>query len=275
MSDELRPEDLEAFRRVQRLAYDAAEAVARELTPEVTEREAARRLEAALARRGVHTYFHRAFAWFGDRSRFAGVRRTRDFFPTDRALGEGVPAILDVGPMVDGVPADIGYSFSCGPSPALDEALDVLAELRELILEAACRQDTAAEIYRQVDDVLDARGYVNCHRKYPFGVLGHRVRRLSRWRPLERSVLGFSLAASTDILGALAASRVGVAPTPLLSTGPGSDAPLAPGLWAIEPHIGRGDMGAKWEELLLVTPTGARWLDEDVPHVRGRGGAAA
>ena len=40
------------------------------------------------------------------------------------------------------------------------------------------------------------------------------------------------------------------------------------GLWAVEPHLGRGDVGAKWEELLLIQDGEVRWLDEDVPHVR-------
>ena len=41
-----------------------------------------------------------------------------------------------------------------------------------------------------------------------------------------------------------------------------------PGLWAVEPHLGFRDVGAKWEELLVVTDTDAFWLDDDVPHVR-------
>jgi hypothetical protein len=41
-----------------------------------------------------------------------------------------------------------------------------------------------------------------------------------------------------------------------------------PGLWAVEPHVGYGGVGVKFEELLLVTDTDARWLDDDLPHVR-------
>ena len=39
------------------------------------------------------------------------------------------------------------------------------------------------------------------------------------------------------------------------------------GLWAIEPHIGWDGGGAKFEEILLVEPHRARWLQDDVPHV--------
>jgi hypothetical protein len=41
-----------------------------------------------------------------------------------------------------------------------------------------------------------------------------------------------------------------------------------PGLWAIEPHIGRDGVGAKWEEMLVVTDTDTYWLDDAVPHLR-------
>lgn len=42
------------------------------------------------------------------------------------------------------------------------------------------------------------------------------------------------------------------------------------GLWAIEPHIGAQGFGAKFEELLVVEPDRAFWLDDDVPHRRNR-----
>jgi hypothetical protein len=42
-----------------------------------------------------------------------------------------------------------------------------------------------------------------------------------------------------------------------------------PGLWALEPHIGKNGVGAKWEELLVVTDSDAYWLDDDLPHVQG------
>jgi hypothetical protein len=50
-----------------------------------------------------------------------------------------------------------------------------------------------------------------------------------------------------------------------------------PGLWAVEPHVAIDGVGAKFEELLVVTDSGAHWLDDDVPHVRrwaARAGAA-
>jgi hypothetical protein len=42
-----------------------------------------------------------------------------------------------------------------------------------------------------------------------------------------------------------------------------SDRPCEPGLWAIEPHIGKGAIGVEREELTGVTDDGAYWLDLD------------
>jgi hypothetical protein len=39
-------------------------------------------------------------------------------------------------------------------------------------------------------------------------------------------------------------------------------------LWAVEPHLGFHGVGAKFEELLVITDSDAWWLDDDLPHVR-------
>src|SRR5262245_36286431 len=116
-------EEIHRIRALQRLAYDCSEEVAAGLEPGVTEREAARRLGATLEARGVQGFFHTPFAWFGDRAGFGGftppglgpranLAFARQFFPTDCVLERGMPAILDVGPIKDGVCADIGYAFT-------------------------------------------------------------------------------------------------------------------------------------------------------------------
>jgi hypothetical protein len=43
----------------------------------------------------------------------------------------------------------------------------------------------------------------------------------------------------------------------------------------VEPHLGLGDVGAKFEELLVVTEDDAYWLDDDLPHVRRWASASA
>ena len=56
--------------------------------------------------------------------------------------------------------------------------------------------------------------------------------------------------------------------SPLWNGGRGSEHRADPGLWAVEPHLGCGGVGVKWEEILVVTDTDAYWLDDDLPHVR-------
>ena len=97
------PDDLEQFRHVQRLAYAAAEAVARELKPGMTEKEAARLQEVWLLDHGVTDWFHAPFAWFGDRTAFQGFKVALQFLPTNRRLEENMPFILDNAPVVNGV----------------------------------------------------------------------------------------------------------------------------------------------------------------------------
>ena len=252
----------EGYRTAQRLAYKTVLSVACGLETGITEREASERIAAELGRRGVTNWFHRPFAWFGERSRFQDMRRFKDFLPTERRLAAGEVAILDCAPMVGGFACDVGYAFSPGPHEELARAREWLWQLRQELpgmIESAPR---AAEVWREVDARMVGAGYTNCYRLYPFSVLGHRVGEFSpqaRWGgsiPISqlswfgRSTYGFIF-------------RHGLFP-PLLRSRSGR---LAPGLWAIEPHLGGAGFGAKFEELLVVDSDGrARWLDDEVPH---------
>ena len=101
------PVDLAKFREVQQLAYAAAQAVAESLESGVTEKQAAQRIREYLLDRGVEDWFHTPFAWFGDRTAFRGFRLPLQFFPSNRALEEHMPFILDCAPVLDGYVADI------------------------------------------------------------------------------------------------------------------------------------------------------------------------
>ena len=270
--------ELSRFRDVQALAYRCAMDVADGLQPGVTERAAAQSLGDLLRREGVEGFFHRPFAWFGDRTCFKGFRTPLDFFPGDRKLERGMAAILDVAPVRDGYGADIGYSFSCGPNPELDRLHAELRGFRDLIVEMVGRGETLAEVYRGVEDLLADLGLRNCHRHYPFGVLAHRIFTVPNVSVLTTPVAGFGLGASATLLAQVVMSRLPASiakrmpkvlrqGTPFCNTGPGSDEPPEPGLWAFEPHIARGDIGAKWEEILVVEDRKAWWLDDDLPHV--------
>jgi Xaa-Pro aminopeptidase len=271
--------ELSRFRDVQKLAYRCAEDLARELRPGVTEKQAARELGRRLRAEGVQSFFHQPFAWFGDRTCFRGFRTPFDFFPSERRLESGMAAILDVAPIVDGYAADIGYAFACGDNPLVERGVADLAEFRGLIVDKVNEGQTLGEIYRCVEDLLADLGYRNCHRKYPFGVLAHRVTRQPRLALANRPVLGFGLGTTVGLLGRLVASRVPAIVrdrvprlrwgSPFCNLGPGSEERPEPGLWAFEPHIARDDVGVKWEELLVVDEGRAYWLDDDLPHVPG------
>lgn len=262
---------LSAFRQAQRLAYRCAEEVSGRLVVGTTEREAASWMKGWLLEQGVEGWFHTPFAWFGDRTAFRGVRFPWHFFPTERRLEEGMPYILDVAPVVDGHPADIGYSGCLGENASFELLASELGEYRTLILAGVRSGRTFRQIYEDVDALLTRHGFENCHRRYPGRVLGHRVQRVGP-RVSSGVLAGFGLQ-SLHSLGRELLSELRVGRSPLWAGGALSDHPPRPGVWAVEPHLGFRDVGVKFEELLVITAEGeAFWLDEDLPHNRRRAG---
>ena len=262
-------------REVQALAYACAEAVAADLCEGMTERDAARAMARWLGERGVREWFHRPFAWFGERTAFVArpAWTPLHFFPTGRRLTEGTPVILDVAPVVDRYAADIGLAtwFGDEPDPRHELMLADLEPYRALVLDGVRSGRTLARIYADVDELLADQGYRPAHRQYPFSVIAHRVadRQAKVPGPVRgRTPAGFGLGAQRFLSGQLAAAVRGAAPTPLWNGTRHADRPAPPGLWAVEPHLAWGDLGVKWEELLVVTEDDAFWLDDDLPHVR-------
>lgn len=266
--------DLAAFREVQQLAYRCAETVAAELRPGMTERQAARMMKDWLLGQGVDDWFHQPFAWFGDRSAFRGFIGFRHlggfnlaFYPSSRRLEADMPFILDCAPTRGGVTADIGYCGCLGQNRILDRLMDDLIEYRTLILDMARQRRHLSEISQAVDRLCARHGYEPRHKAYPFQVLAHRVEALDDDDRTHRSLFHFGVRNVSELARNVARGRR-EGWSPLWSSGRASDHPPTPGLWAVEPHIGFRGVGAKFEELLVVTENDARWLDEDVPHVR-------
>jgi Xaa-Pro aminopeptidase len=263
------PADLDRFREVQRLAYDCVQAVERQLTPGMTEREAARLVHEALAARGVRQYFHKPFAWFGDRTAFVNFRTDLHFFPSGRRLAWGLPVILDVAPMLDGYAADIGYSCVFGKNELFDKMVADLEPYRRLVLDGVRAEKTLQQIYREVDGLIAQQGYENRHRRYPYGVLAHRIDRVGTGLLDRPSIGGFGLGALRFLRAEGLAFRRGLQHHSPLWNGHDASAHRAGvGLWAVEPHLGHQGVGVKWEEILVVTESDAYWLDDDLPHVR-------
>ncbi len=269
------PAELLGFRRVQTLAYDCAEAVAAQLRVGITERETAALMKRWLVDHGVDECFHEPFAWFGDRTAFRGAIANRllggfnpAFYPGSRKLEANMPFVLDCAPTQGGYTADIGYCGVLGHNAVLDKLMDDLREYRALILDQVRRRRTLAEVSRAVDALCARHGYEPRHKAYPFQVLAHRVEKIdTAASPLARSVFNFGLRHLRELASTAAQARK-QGWSPLWNSGEASDHAPMPGLWAVEPHIGFRDVGAKFEELLVITDTDAYWLDDDVPHVR-------
>jgi hypothetical protein len=209
----------------------------------------------------VRTAFHRSFAWFGTRTRFDGCKHYLDFLSKDICFTGQEVIILDTAPIVDGYTADIGFTFSKVPNPSLTKARGDLLEMRALLPQLFNEKAEASEIWSEIDQIFKKLGYDNCHKLYPFGVLGHRVHYAAPsklasvlypftiqayWSLLSRGVLGELLRADLK--------------------------KVKSGFWAIEPHFGTRDLehnfGIKFEEILVKEDFKATWLSDDVPHLK-------
>lgn len=179
-----------------------------------------------------------------------------------------MPFILDCAPTRNGHTADIGYCGVIGENRALDKLMDDLMEYRFLIVDLVRKRRTLAEVSQAVDRLCVKHGYEPRHKAYPFEVLAHRVEKLEDdGRPSHGSLARFGVRNITELLKeSLRGAREGW--SPLWNSKAGSDHAPTPGLWAVEPHLGFRDVGAKWEELLVITGDDAFWLDDDVPQVR-------
>ena len=259
-------DDVEGFRRAQRLANECVVSVAERLVPGVTEREAADQLYEFLRERGATHYLHRPFAWFGEHSRFDPYEEDYDLYhPTDRSLREDDVFILDVSPILEGYTGDVGYASSLVPHQELEGARAFLRELREAIPGLFASDLDTHEIWAEVGSRIERAGYDACHCGYPFRVLGHRVyrvpdRQLQHGTPkrFRSGPMGQSWFSHQAMRAFGARGLVSELITP-------EHRGTKLGLWAIEPHIGGPSFGAKFEEILQVDESNARWIDDDVP----------
>jgi hypothetical protein len=244
---------LAGFLECQRLAQNAAKEVAGLLEEGMTEIHAADLLNDCLAEKGVTSFFHKAFAWWGGRTRFDGCKGVPDFLPTERKLEKGDVYILDVAPIDKGFMCDIGYSNIFGENEEYEKAMEFLTELRASIPGMFNGSRSGGEVWRAVDAEIRSAGYTNIHEKYPFSVLGHRI----HFHNSEGPSVGFMNFGWQSYWSLLSRGLFGQ----LLNQNFEGD---LRGLWAIEPHIGGLGFGVKFEEILVVEAAGARWLEEEI-----------
>lgn len=124
-----------------------------------------------------------------------------------------------------------------------------------------------ADVARAVDQLCMKQGVEPRHKAYPFKVLAHRVAKLEKTSK-PRFVARFGLNATRNLILDQVRSGKQEGWSPLWSIDRRSEHAPVPGLWAVEPHLGFHGVGAKFEELLVITEDDAYWLDDDLPHVR-------
>ncbi|MCW7479843.1 M24 family metallopeptidase [Leptospira kanakyensis] len=256
------PEQKAGFLKAQKLAYDCVTTVEKEMVPGWTEKQTAKRMDEFLRDHGVKVFLHRPFAWFGEHARFDGYKRFTQFHPGKKILKEEESFILDVSPVVDGYIGDIGYSSSLIKNSELDKGMDYLLQLRKEIPNYFSSSMTPSEIWWKIDSDAKKSGFDNVHALYPFAVLGHRVYKV-KLPNISFPLLPISFASWFSLQGSYEFLTHKVLPELLTPDHEGDKV----GLWAIEPHLGRGKAGFKFEEILVVEKDKAYWLDDDVPHV--------
>ncbi len=248
-------EDLRGFLKSQSLAERGALEVSGLLVAGMTERKASDLLETWLRDHGVNAFFHLPYVWFGERTRFTHIDRRlyQQYMPSGRVLQENEPYILDVAPIVDGYVSDIGFSNFFGESSlSYKKMIKFLAELRNEIPSIVKTSDSGEQVWKAVDQLILKAGFENIHRQYPFNVLGHRVHKTSSadygLKLLNFGALSFTTLLSRGLFSQLMSRKF---------SGP------LDGLWAIEPHIGYGEIGAKFEEILCIAGKEVYWLDQN------------
>lgn len=254
-------ESVAGFCKAQRLAYQAVTEMERFITEGQTEKQIAQLMEAYLRDHGVKSFFHKPFVWLGDRTKFVGVKNYRDFSPSHRRYHVNDVVLFDVAPIVDGYVGDVGYSFCKTNNSELVQMKKFLLELRNEIPKLFLQfENQGSQLWSTLDQMIKDQGYENIHALYPFSVLGHQVHKIPSWlgRFEIRTPTPFSAHAFWP--GLLRGLR-----SQLLNT---RHQKSLKGLWAIEPHLGGKNFGAKFEEILVFDGHKAEWLDDQVPHVQ-------
>jgi len=262
---------LERFKALQRQVYATLQEVAATLEPGITEQAVAQRMRRALRRQGARTYFHVPVALFGERSAYPGEFGRFEALPTTRVLRDQDAVILDAAPVLDGFTIDCSYAVPrAGADGAVFRAADaLLSRCRALILERAEQRANMRAVAREVDAMIRAAGFENCHRKHIGCVLAHRITRSAAGWLGSRRVWGLSpLPVGYFLVNGVRSRRSRAELTPNWNHTRQSDCAMQPGLWAVEPHVARGATGVKFEEMLVVTEERAYYLDDDLPHRR-------
>jgi Xaa-Pro aminopeptidase len=258
-SKQLSEEEVAGFRLSQKLAFDCAQAAAKELRPGWTEGQTQEWMVTYLRDNGVKTWLHKPIVAFGERT-LAPDAQWGPARGKGLTLQENDVAILDCAPIVGGYTGDIAYTVRIGDNPALEKALDFLSGLRAQIPAQFTNPDV--NVFEWVTEKMQEAGYQNAAGGYVGNILGHRVYRHGKFVSsfpyfLPEQLFGYMLSWHSPGFLLKVVSRL-VFPEELGPFHNGSKL----GIWAIEPHVRVGHFGAKFEELLVVNNDRVFWLDD-------------
>jgi len=263
----LRSAYVRGIAEAQRVAREAILSVAESVKPGDSERSVAARLEREFRRANVAHWLHTPYAWWGERTRFDWHGRWEtNALPSERVLREGEAFVLDAAPIVHGFPADFAYSgFASGTAEGKSAHARLLQQLTNLkrdlpgwVGEAASGGALCERVARAIEDA----GLDVIHTRYPAQVLAHTLEGFPNWcSSAPRIGTGFQLPLLMTYGAGLVLHHLAGTPYPFLHAG----APGRPqGLYAVEPHLGLGSLGAKFESVLLVDGDETRWLDPEL-----------
>ena len=263
----LRSAYVKGIAEAQRVAREAVLAVVESVKPGDSERQVVLRIEREFKRAKVNHWLHTPYAWWGERTRFDWQGRWEtNALPSDRVLQEGEAFVLDAAPIVQGSPADFAYSgLASGTAEEksahallLQQLTDLKRELVHWVGEAA----SGGDLCTRVAGVIEDAGLDVIHTRYPAHVLAHTLEGFPNWcSSAPRIGTGFQLPLLLTYATGMVLHHLAGAPYPFLNAG----APDRPqGLYAVEPHLGQGLLGAKFESVLLVDGDETRWLDPEL-----------
>lgn len=259
---------LSRFRDLQRKSFAILEETAAGLRGGESEKLTAQELVKRYRAAGADSFFHLPVVLFGERTALPGDWPVGKFFPRNKILEPGDSVILDAAPLFGGYLVDTSYSFCFGHSDEHRAMMQHLAGYRDRIPTAVDNGESFKSIAEGVRDRMSDAGYEPVHTKHPGKVLGHRAIRTPKL-PFQPRLNGFDAVSLSwfKLKDSMAARGLG-RQSPLWNTLRGSDHRPHDGLWLVEPHAGRGPVGAKWEEILIIEDGKSRWLEDRPPHVR-------
>ena len=181
-------------------------------------------------------------------------------------MQEGEAFVLDAAPIVAGFPADFAFSGLAGGNTEAARGHEaLLQQLRSLKRELgrwAVEAVSGGALCERVAGAIRGAGLDVIHTRYPAQVLAHTLEGFPNWcSSAPRIGTGFQLPLLLTYATGIVLHHLAGAPYPFLNASAPS---RARGLYAVEPHLGQGTMGAKFESVLLVDGDETRWLDPEL-----------